>query len=169
MGVFIWHEWARYVAIFASVYVVWAGIWGLFFRKFFWDFVNGTLMPGPNNAINGRKCFDDNPCGIIPAPEDAVFIDIIVRAPIVQIVSMIFGLAHLGLELLPQAKSTAAYRSFVLRIVTYTLQTFFSVLFYQGTNGALYTLVATFGFIMAQIKGEEWEEVKLNKGTVSKA
>lgn len=75
MGVFIWHEWARFVAIFASVCeylgglfdrharlgvhrarelvslttspstdAIWAGFWGLFFRKFFWDFVGGVRM-----------------------------------------------------------------------------------------------------------------------------
>ena len=66
MGNFIWHEWARFVAVGASVCecslrglslqmdtdgssvdTVWAGYWGLFYRKFFWDFVNGTLRdPG---------------------------------------------------------------------------------------------------------------------------
>ena len=32
---------------FDVVDTVWAGYWGLFYRKFFWDFVNGTLRdPG---------------------------------------------------------------------------------------------------------------------------
>jgi vacuolar-type H+-ATPase subunit I/STV1 len=169
MGAFIWHQWAQYVAIFASVYTVWAASWGLFYRKFFWDFVNGTNMPGPNNFNNGRKCFDDNPCGIVPAPQDAIFVDIIVRIPIVQIITLIFGMTHLMLELVPQIRQTAAYRSFVLRSVTYTLQAFFAVLFYQGTNAAVYTFTAVIGFVVAQVKGEEWEEAKENRGTTGKA
>jgi len=169
MGAFIWHQWARYPAIFASVYTVWAAIWGIFYRKFFWDFVNGTNMPGPTNTFTGLKCSYVNPCGIVPASQDAVFEDIIVRAPIVQIIALVFGLSHLLLELLPQIKMSAAYRSFVLRAVTLTLQAFFAVLFYQGTNGAVYSLVAVVGFVIAQVKGEEWEEVKQNRGKGGKA
>jgi len=164
MGIFIWHEWAQYVAIFASIYTVWAGIWGIFFRKFFWDFVNGTLMPGPNNAINGRPCFDDNPCGIVPAKSDSIFITLIVTAPVIQIIAILFGCTHLCLELIPQIRKLAIYRSWALRIVTYTLQTFFAVLFYQGTNGAAYTFVAVIGFTMAQIRGEIVEEARIQKG-----
>jgi len=163
MGVFIWHEWARYVGIFASVYTVWASIWGIFFRKFFWDFVNGTLQPGPLNT-NGIPCFDDNPCGIVPAPGDAIFITMIVKAPVIQIVSLLFGLAHLGLELLPFLKKSGIYRSFVLRVVTYTLQTVFAVLFYQGVNGALYSFTAMIGFLVAQMKGEIWADVRESRG-----
>ena len=72
MGKLIWHEYSRLVAITASVcecipyhaelffYPVnrlysrgilidtfWAGFWGLIWRKFFWDFVGGTMRdPG---------------------------------------------------------------------------------------------------------------------------
>jgi hypothetical protein len=90
MGEFIWHQWAQYVAIFASICqcsintsyrlrlppiptpffvdTAWAAIWGIFFRKFFWDFVNGQLMPGPLNEFNGRPCALDNQCGIVLVP-----------------------------------------------------------------------------------------------------
>jgi len=164
MGIFIWHQWAQYVAIFASIYTVWAGIWGLFFRKFFWDFVNGTLMPGPNNAFNGLPCADANPCGIVPAKSDSIFITLIVTAPIIQLLAMTLGITHLLLELLPQIRQYAIYRSFVLRIVTYTLQTFFAVLFYQGVNGAIYTFVAVIGFTVAQMRGEIVEEAREQRG-----
>jgi len=153
MGAFIWHQWAQYVAIFASVYTVWASVWGLFFRKFFWDFVAGTLQPGPTNS-NGLPCADANPCGIVPAKGDQIFISLIVNAPIIQIIALVFGITHLFLELTPQIRHMSIYRSFPLRIVTYTLQAFFAVLFYQGTNGAIYTTTAVVGFIVAQIKGE---------------
>ena len=63
MGKLIWHEYARYVSITASICTslwtastttyldcadaVWAGFFGLFYRKFFWDFVGGILRnPG---------------------------------------------------------------------------------------------------------------------------
>jgi len=164
MGVFIWHQWAQYVAIFASIYTLWAGIWGIFFRKFFWDFVNGSFMPGPTNAFNGRPCFDNNPCGIIPAKSDSIFITLIVTAPIIQIISIVFAITHLFLELAPQIRRFGVYRSWAMRIVTYTLQTFFAVLFYQGTNGALYSFVAVIGFTMAQIKGEIVEEAQAQRG-----
>lgn len=163
MGIFLWHQWAQYVGIFASVYTVWAGIWGIFFRKFFWDFVNGTLMPGPTN-VDGRPCFDDNPCGIVPAKSDAIFITLIVKAPIIQIIAIIFGITHLIIELAPQVRKLAIYRSWAIRIVTYTLQTFFAVLFYQGTNGAIYSFVAVIGFTVAQMRGEIAEEARIQRG-----
>jgi len=169
MGVFIWHQWAQYVAIFASIYTVWAGIWGLFFRKFFWDFVSGTLMPGPNNSVNGLPCADANPCGIIPSKSDSIFIELIVTAPIIQIFAIIFGITHLILELLPAIRSMSIYRSFPLRIVTYTLQASLAVLFYQGTNGAVYTFTAVIGFVVAQVKGEIVEEAQQQRGGEGKA
>ena len=65
MGNLIWHEWSRFVSLTASICTylqismqpgfadswfpdaVWAGYWGIFYRKFFWDFVGGTLRdPG---------------------------------------------------------------------------------------------------------------------------
>jgi len=121
-------------------------------------------MPGPNNAFNGLPCADANPCGIIPAKSDSIFITLIVKAPIIQLLAIFFALSHLMLELVPHIRQYAVYRSFVLRIVTYTLQTFFAVLFYQGTNGALYTFVAVIGFVMAQIRGEIVEEARIQRG-----
>ena len=64
MGELVWHEYARFTALTASICVsssplttiaglyihldaVWAGFWGLFYRKFFWDFIGGILRnPG---------------------------------------------------------------------------------------------------------------------------
>ena len=64
MGNLIWHEYARLTTITASVCeqehlifvssitqgfldAVWASFFGLIYRKFFWDFVGGTLRdPG---------------------------------------------------------------------------------------------------------------------------
>ena len=66
MGNLIWHEYSRLVSISSSVCelpstsniilhflfydfvdAIWAAFFGLFYRKFFWDFVGGTLRdPG---------------------------------------------------------------------------------------------------------------------------
>lgn len=51
-----------------------------------------------------------------------------------------------------------------MRVVTYTLQTFFAVLFYQGTNGAIYSFVAAIGFAVAQMRGEIAEEARQQRG-----
>lgn len=167
MGVFIWHQWAQYVSIFAAVYTIWAAFWGMLFPKFFWDFVNGTNQLGPENAFG--PCTDDNACGIIPAPQDQIFITLIVNAPVIQIFAMLFGIFHLVLEQLPQVRKLSLYRSFVLRIVTLHIQTFLAILFYQGTNGAIYSFVAGIGYIMAQVKGEEMEIAKENRGKTGSA
>ena len=161
MGVFIWHEWARYVNIFASVYSIWAGFWRIFFPKFFWDFVNGTNV---TVRADGLPCFDDTPCGILPAPQDQIFIAIIVNAPIVQILSIIFGITHLTIELTPAIKKLGIYRSFPLKIVTLLIQTFLTCLFYQGTNGAVYSLRVAIGYGVAVDQGEVMEEAKEERG-----
>jgi len=64
MGKLIWHELSRYISLTASICAsypvvwrkssyrtltdaIWASFWGFFFRKFFWDFIGGTLRsPG---------------------------------------------------------------------------------------------------------------------------
>ncbi|KAF8520474.1 ATP adenylyltransferase-domain-containing protein [Hysterangium stoloniferum] len=117
MGAFLWHEWAHFVTITSSVYTIWAGFWGLVYRKFFWDFVNGTLR---------------NPGGLQPANSDKIFVHIIVLLPIIQILAMITGFIILALELpLPALKTTSIYRSWAIRIVLLGLQTFLTILFYQ--------------------------------------
>lgn len=150
MGAFIWNEWARLVAVTASVYTIWAGFWGLVYRKFFWDFVNGTLRA---------------PGGLQPANSDKIFISIIVTAPIVQILAMILAFFILALELpLPQLKGLSIHRSWVVRIVLLSVQAFLTILFYQGTNAALYSTIAMFGYTQAQIRGEEMKVAKENRG-----
>jgi hypothetical protein len=39
----------------------------------------------------------------------------------------------------------------------------------QATNGALYSLIAAFGYGMAQMKGEEMQEAKDNRGSIGGA
>jgi hypothetical protein len=149
MGKFIWHEHARYVSITASAYTVWAAYFGMVYRKFFWDFVHGIRR---------------NPGGIQPANQDAFFISIIVKAPVIPILSLLLGLSILALEYpAPFVKGTSAHRSMVVRVVMLLFQVVLGLLFYQGTNGAIWSLVAIFGYTRAIMLGEVMEEAKDNK------
>ncbi|KAI0330997.1 hypothetical protein GY45DRAFT_1322923 [Cubamyces sp. BRFM 1775] len=155
MGNLVWHEYARYVALSATVYTIWASFWGIYYRKFFFDFVNGIVR---------------NPGGVQPAASDSIFTSIIVKAPVVQILSMLLGFGYLALDYpLPYLKNTAIHRSFPIRIVLLLLQTFFAILYYQGTNGALYSFIAACCYIRAQMLGEVMPEAKDNRGRGGKA
>ena len=57
--------------------------------------------------------------------------NVIVKAPVVQILTIIFGVTHLAIELVPFVQKMSIYRSFPLKVVTLLLQTFLSCLFYQ--------------------------------------
>ncbi|QRV82715.1 hypothetical protein RhiJN_10730 [Ceratobasidium sp. AG-Ba] len=159
MGVFLWHQWARLVALTAGIYGVWAAFWGFFYRKFFWDFIGGQLMAPPKGAANPFSG------GMITGPNSAPFVAIIVKIPLVQIFTLIMALTLALLEWpLPVMKKLPIYRSFVFRIVWLLLLAFISVLFYQGTNVAIYSLTAAIGYIRAQMKGEIMEEARENRG-----
>jgi len=125
------------------------------YRKFFWDFVSGIRR---------------NPGGIQPAKQDAFFISIIVKAPVVPILSLLLGLSILALEYpAPFMKGTAAYRSMVVKVVLLFFQVFLGLLFYQGTNGAIWSLAAIFGYTRAIMLGEVMEEAKDNKARRERA
>ncbi|GLB37653.1 hypothetical protein LshimejAT787_0407040 [Lyophyllum shimeji] len=150
MGNLIWHEYSRLTAITASVYAVWAGFWALFYRKFFWDFVAGTLR---------------DPGGLQPARSAAVFVTIIVKVPVVPMIAMLLGMFMIVLEFpFPQLKSLAIHRSIVLRIVLLLFQTFITILFYQGTNAAIWSFIAALCYTRAQILGESMAVAKENRG-----
>ncbi|KAG6903057.1 hypothetical protein C0995_006244 [Termitomyces sp. Mi166 len=131
-------------------YAVWASFFGLIYRKFFWDFIGGTLR---------------DPGGIQPGPNAAIFITIIVKAPIIQILSMVLGMFIVALEFpLPPLKKFAIHRSIVLRIVLLSFQAFLAILFYQGTNAAIWSLIAALCYTRAQVIGETMTEAKENRG-----
>jgi hypothetical protein len=155
MGNLIWHEYARYIAITASAYAVWCSFFGLFYRKFFWDFVSGTLR---------------DPGGLQPAKSDAIFITLIVKAPIIPILNAIVGCINLAIENpLPLLKGTSIQRSLVLRIVVLFFQAFLSILFYQGTNAALWSIIAIICYTRAIALGEKMAEAKDNRGKGGRA
>lgn len=155
MGNFIWHDWSRFVAIAASVYLVWAGYWGIFYRKYFWDFVDGRLR---------------DPGGLQPGPSAGPFISIIVKVPLLQIAIIFSAIGMLALEWpAPFIKNTSIHRSWVARIVLLMSQALIGLFVYQATNGAIYSLIAAFGYTMAQMNGEEMQEAKDNRGRGGKA
>ncbi|KIK09962.1 hypothetical protein K443DRAFT_306185 [Laccaria amethystina LaAM-08-1] len=157
MGNLIWHEYSRLVSITASVcrYAIWASFFGLFYRKFFWDFVGGTLR---------------DPGGIQPSPNAEFFIIIIVKAPVVQILSIILGASILAVEFpLPQVKQFSLYRSIVGRIVLLLFQVFLTILFYQGTNAAIWSLIAVICYGRSLMLGETMQEAKDNRGKAGMA
>ncbi|KAF5322598.1 hypothetical protein D9619_001540 [Psilocybe cf. subviscida] len=150
MGNLIWHDYARLVTITASVYAVWASLFGLIYRKFFWDFIGGTLR---------------DPGGLQAPPSAAIFVALIIKAPIIPIVSMILGMVLLAIELpLPALKKLAIRRSFVVRVVLLLFQVFLNILYYQGTNAAIWSLVAAGCYTRAIVRGEFMAEAKGNRG-----
>lgn len=67
-----------------------------------------------------------------PANQDKIFVNIIVKVPIVQIISIIMAVFLLALEMgLPPLKNTALCRSWIPRIVMFMILAFFTILFYQ--------------------------------------
>lgn len=67
-----------------------------------------------------------------PSPKVAIFITIIVKFPIVQIVTMVLGFLIVALEYpIPILKGTAIHRSIALRVVLLIIQAAGTVLFYQ--------------------------------------
>jgi len=150
MGNLIWHEYARFVSITATIYAIWAGYWGLFYRRFFWDFIGGTLR---------------DPGGIQPGPGAAPFVMVIVKAPILQILAMVLGFFILELEWpLPLLKKLPIYRNLVVRVVLLFFQAFLTILFYQGTNAAIWSLIALGCYTRAVALGEKMAEAAGNRG-----
>ncbi|KAH0827857.1 ATP adenylyltransferase-domain-containing protein [Lanmaoa asiatica] len=122
MGNLVWHDLSRFISVIASISAVWASFWGMFFRKFFWDFMGGILR---------------NPGGTQPSPKVHMFIAVIIKLPIVQIVAMVLGFILIALEYpLPTVKGSRIHRSIPLRVVLLILQSFLTVLFYQKFKNA---------------------------------
>jgi len=82
----------------------------------------------------------------------------------------IVALINLSIENpLPLLKGSSIQRSLVLRIVILVFQVLFTVLFYQGTNAALWSLIAIFCYVRALALGEKMEEAKDNRGKGGRA
>jgi hypothetical protein len=84
---------------------------------------------------------------------------------------MLSGLAYIAFEypLIPGIKKTSIYRSLVLRAVWLFVHGVLAVLFYQGTNGALWSFISSFAYARAIMKGEQIKEAKENRGRAGAA
>jgi len=110
-----------------------------------------------------------DPGGLQAPQRSALFVMIIIKAPIIQIISVALAGFIIALEFpIPFLKGTRLHRSIVLRIPLLLLQVFFAVLFYQGTNGAIWSLIAAGGYARALMLGEEMKEAKENRGREEK-
>lgn len=106
-----------------------------------------------------------DPGGLQAPPSSAVFVMVIIKAPIIQILSVLLAGFIIALEFpAPFVKGLQIHRSIVMRIPLLLIQAFFAILFYQGTNGAIWSLIAAGGYARAVMLGEEMEEAKENRG-----
>ncbi|GAA5910518.1 hypothetical protein JCM5296_003685 [Sporobolomyces johnsonii] len=139
MGAFIWHHWARLLALTSACFTIWAAAWGTFFRKYFWSFVGGDLGPE----------------GLIPPPQAAFFITTIVDFPLFQILVVINGLFTLALEFpLPQLSGTKPHGSLALRVGFYLFAALPSMFVYQTVDGGVFYLVTSLVYLRALRAGE---------------
>jgi len=152
MGKFIWHDWARFVSISASVYLLWAGIWGILYRKFFFDFVDRTYTTG-------------TPPLPVPNARYAPILAVIVTIPLIQLLAMVMAVVAIAFEYpAPFLKNTFMERNFTFKAVFLIFQATLAVLFYQGTNAFLWSLIAAAGYGRAVMLGEVMAEAREERG-----
>ncbi|KAL1880193.1 hypothetical protein VTK73DRAFT_6224 [Phialemonium thermophilum] len=125
MGRLIKNHWARLITLTAATYQVGAALEGFFWPKILWDFLTKTLDPA------------------------------VKPIPILQIINLIMGLAFLALEWpLPFIAGSGIHRSIEARLAALPLVALAAALIYQGTNAALYYLVALVVYFWAYSEGE---------------
>ncbi|BGP18315.1 hypothetical protein JCM10213_008488 [Rhodosporidiobolus nylandii] len=149
MGVFIWSDWARLLALTSGTYVAWAALWGCFYRKFFWDFVGGQLGPE----------------ALIPPPSATLFEKVIVAAPVLQILSILNGLFTLALEWPVQPLAgTFLHKSHLFRLVFYLWTALLAMLIYQTIDGGVFYLITVLAYARSWMKDERigmpWEAAR---------
>ncbi|KUI66614.1 hypothetical protein VM1G_01814 [Cytospora mali] len=125
MGRLIKNHWARLIILSAGAYQVIAAVSGFFWPKIFWDFATKTL-------------------------------DMAVKPyPILQIINLLIGLLILAWEWpLSFIAGTAMHRSMEARLAFLPLAAIAAILLYQGTNAAIYYLVAMAVEFWAYAEGE---------------
>jgi hypothetical protein len=102
-----------------------AGVEGFFWPKIFWDFVTKTL----DGAVK--------------------------PIPILQIINVLFGLFMLAWEWpLGILAGTAIHRSIEARLVMLPMAALAGALLYQGTNPAIYYMIALGVYFWAYSEGE---------------
>ena len=67
-----------------------------------------------------------------PSPNASFFITIMVKAPVIQILSMLMAFAIVALEYpAPFLKGTSLHRSLAVRVVVLLAQAFLAIMYYQ--------------------------------------
>lgn len=66
---------------------IWAAIWGIFYRKFFWDMIGGTL--GPHGLMYVPLHSFETLTRYSPGPNSSLLVSIIVDMPILQVVNIV--------------------------------------------------------------------------------
>ncbi|KAI1382102.1 hypothetical protein F4677DRAFT_15471 [Hypoxylon crocopeplum] len=125
MGRLIKNHWARLIALTAAAYQVAAALEGFFWPKIFWDFLTKTLDPA------------------------------VKPVPALQIINLILGLWIFAWEWpLGLIAGSSIHRSLEARLASFPLASLAAILLYQGTNPAIYYLVAMAVYFWAYSEGE---------------
>ncbi|KAI1779902.1 hypothetical protein F4818DRAFT_157869 [Hypoxylon cercidicola] len=125
MGKLIKNHWARLITLTAAAYQFAAALEGFFWPKIFWDFLTKTLDPA------------------------------VKPVPALQIINLIMGIAIFAWEWpLGLIAGSSIHRSLEARLATFPLAALAAVLIYQGTNAAIYYLVAMVVYFWAYSEGE---------------
>ncbi|EON96878.1 putative pro41 protein [Phaeoacremonium minimum UCRPA7] len=125
MGRLIKNHWARLIILSSAAYQIAAALEGFFWPKIFFDFLTKTLDP----AV---KPF-----------------------PILQIINLVMGILLFAWEWpLGFIAGSSIHRSLEARLAVLPLAALASILIYQGTNAALYYVVAMVVYFWAYSEGE---------------
>ncbi|KAI1466760.1 PRO41 protein [Daldinia caldariorum] len=125
MGRLIKNHWARLIVLTASAYQIAAALEAFFWPKIFFDFLTKSLDPA------------------------------VKPVPALQIINLILGIVIFAWEWpLNLLAGTSIHRSMEARLATYPLAALAAILIYQGTNAAIYYLVAMMVYFWAYSEGE---------------
>ncbi|KAF6818591.1 pro41 protein [Colletotrichum musicola] len=125
MGRLIKNHWARLIVMSAAAYQFGAALEGFFWPKIFWDFLTKTLDPA------------------------------VKPIPVLQIINLLMALFMVALEWpLGFIAGSSIHRSLEFRLIILPLTTLAAALIYQGTNAALYYLIALVVYFWAYSEGE---------------
>ncbi|CAG8598661.1 9513_t:CDS:2 [Paraglomus brasilianum] len=135
MGKVVWSQWANLIAIVAGVFEVVGGVFGLFYRLSMWEQVT------------------------------SIFNAFVIPINVIAIVCIVFGLAILAIEVpLPLFKGSFFTRTYVPRIVLYTIFAAVSFIDYQNVNPGLYMYISCLMYTIALAKGENKVAPKETRG-----
>ncbi|KAI8960902.1 PRO41 protein [Daldinia sp. FL1419] len=125
MGRLIKNHWARLIVLTAAAYQIAAALEAFFWPKIFFDFLTKTLDPA------------------------------VKPVPALQIINLVLGIVIFAWEWpLNLIAGSSIHRSMEARLATYPLAALAAILIYQGTNAAIYYLVAMVVYFWAYSEGE---------------